>query len=157
MASGSEPPTEWVGAENRWWLARIVVPVAVLAVVIPVALWFLYVTWWGPPLTVAQSLSFAGVFIGGFAVEVVILFLFPSVRRIGISPTSLIVDTGYHKFRYPWSELQAVTRTRVNQFRSSQVSSVSRTRISIGSGLFLNFFTLSPIQGERLAQFLRIP
>jgi hypothetical protein len=95
--------------------------------------------------------------MGALAVEYVFLYAFPSVRRIGISPLYLVVDIGFQKFTYPWPELKLVTRTRVEQHRWNQVSCVSRTRISVGSGIFTNWFALSPQQGDRVAQFLRIP
>lgn len=158
LHSGPEPPTEWVSTEKRWWLPRIVVPVTVLAVLVPVCVWYLYHQWFqvGPPLTLAQNLGLEGVFGGGVAVELAVLYLFPSVRRIGISPTGLVVDAAFRKFRYTWPELHEVTRTQVNRFRWNQVSSVTRTRISVGFGWSFNSFALSPNQGDRLAHFLNL-
>jgi hypothetical protein len=91
------------------------------------------------------------------AIEFTFIYAFPSVRRLGISPAGLVVDVGLRKLSYPWPSLESITRTHVSRFRWNQVSSVSRTRITLGSGLSRNTFTLSAYQGERLASFLRIP
>ena len=159
MNSGPEPPIEWVSAEKRWWLSRIVVPVTVVAVLVLVNLWLLYHVWFplSTPWTLAQMLSLEGVCGGGVAVELAVLYRFPSVRRIGISPTGLVVDVGFRELRYTWPELHEVTRIRVNRFRSSQVGSLSCTRISVGSGWSFSCLTLSPNQGDRLAHFLHLP
>ena len=154
MAEEALPPIEWVSAGGRWWLFRIVIP----AVVAAVAGLVLYLGWF--VIGMGSRTSFAFVEVGLLillGVEFVFLYVFPSVRRIGISPKGLIVDVGFRKVGYPWSHVNDVTRTQVNHYRWNQVSSVSRTRISVGSGLSKNTFTLSPSQGERLANFLRIP
>lgn len=156
MVAGPRPPIEWVPSEKQWWVVRIVVPAVVTAavVLVIVRMWFLS---GGQPPTAAQSAIIWGLIIGELAVIYLTLFAFPSVRRIGISPMCLIVDTGLQRFTYSWSDLRRVARTEVRQFRWNQVSSVSGTRISVGSIPFVTYFTLSPNQGDRLAQFLRIP
>lgn len=148
------PPVEWVPAETRWWVIRVVVPVIVIAILLAI----LYLEWSANAGWATTHPLYAwGLVFSGLAVEYVFLFAFPSVRRIGISPLSLVVDVGFAKHTYSWTEVNSVTRTRVNRFRWNQLSSVSRTRISVGSGVFANWFELSPQQGDRLARFLRIP
>lgn len=154
VANIATPPVEWVPAEGRWWVIRIVVP----AVTVAILLTFFFFEWRiDPTWAAANSLYAYALIFGALAVEFIFLYAFPSVRRIGISPLCLVVDVGIRRFSYPWPEVKQVTRTRVQQFRWNQVSSVSRTRISVGSGVFMNWFALSPQQGDRLAQFLRIP
>jgi hypothetical protein len=154
VAAFVEPPIEWVSGEKRWWVYRIVIPAIVLA-----GLLTFFILEWSATSYLTLSnfyFSYALVFVA-LGVEFGFLYAFPTVRRIGISPTRLIVDIGLHKFRIPWSEVNQVTRTRINRYGWHQVSSVSRTRISVGDGLWRNWFVLSPEQGDRLASFLRIP
>lgn len=154
MAGISPPPVEWIAAEGRWWVIRIVFPVVVIAALLV----FLYAEWGvNPSWTGANPIIADWCILGVVALEFFLLYAVPSVRRIGISPLCLVVDIGIKKFTYSWTDVNSITRTRTNRFRWNQVSSVSRTRISVGSGLFMNWFTLSPQQGDRLAQFLRIP
>ena len=154
MAASVEPPIEWVPGGRHWWVARVLIPGAVIVLLILFLVGELgYSLFWPAgsfPFTLVVSFA-------GLAVEFFFLFAIPSVRRIGISPTSLIVDVGVRKLRYPWNEVNQITRTRVDRFRWNQVSSVSRTRISVGAGAWVNWFSLSPEQGDRLARFLRIP
>jgi len=154
MVDTPPPPVEWVLAGKRWWLIRIAAPIIVVGVVLTI----FYMEWRADPLWVTTNALYAwGLVFGALAVEFVLLYVFPSVRRIGISPLCLVVDIGITRFTYSWQDVNKITRTRVNSFRWNQVSSVSRTRISVGSGLFTNWFALTPQQGDRLAQFLRIP
>ena len=95
--------------------------------------------------------------LGVLAVELAILYAFPSVRRIGLSPLCLVVDTGIRKFTYPWADVHQVTRKRTERFRWTGTDASTVTRISVGAGFADTWFTLSPTQGERLARFLRIP
>jgi len=148
------PPVEWVPGGRSWWVIRVGVP----AIALGVLLSFFYTEWRTDPSWASTNGPLGwGLVFGTLAVEFVFLYAFPSVRRIGISPLCLVVDIGITKFTYSWQDVNKITRTRVNKFRWNQVSSVSRTRISVGSGFFMNWFALSPQQGDRLAQFLRIP
>lgn len=154
MADILPPPVEWVPAGSRWWVIRIVVPGIVIATLLCV----FYLEWRANPSWAATNALYAwGLVLAALAVEFTFLYAFPSVRRIGFSPVLLVVDIGITKYTYSWMEVNQVTRVQVNRFRWNQVSSVSRTRISVGSGLFTSSFALSPQQGDRLAQFLRIP
>ncbi|MGP8076464.1 MAG: hypothetical protein ACLP8Y_07020 [Thermoplasmata archaeon] len=156
MAAAGEPPIEWVSAGTRWWVVRIVIPVIILAIALTV---FIVGVATAPSwaASTTHQVLLDGFIVCALAVDLYCLSAFPSVRRIGISPKWLIVDVGYRKFRNPWDDLHQIIRTRESRFRWYQVSSVSRTRISVGSGFPSFTVTLSPQQGERLAQFLRIP
>jgi hypothetical protein len=148
------PPVEWVKGGGRWWVTRVGVPAIVTATLIG----FFLIEWRTDPVWATNNSFYGfGLILCATAVESVFIYSFPSVRRIGISPLCLVVDVGLQKFTYSWTDVKEVTRTRVGRFRWNQVSSVSRTRISVGSGLFRNWFSLSAEQGDRLAQFLRIP
>lgn len=154
VANKPPAPIEWVRSEQKWWIPRLVIPVVVVVVLaITLALEFVY----GHPWSATTLGWIDALIFGVLAVEFAFIYLYPSVRRLGISPDGLIVDVGFRKIHYPWSQLTHVTRIHVNRFRWTAVSSISRTRISVGSGLTQNYFTLSTLQGERLARFLQLP
>jgi len=154
MTDEPPPPVEWVPSGKRWWVVRIVIPVIIVALLAT----FLYLQWSSSPSWNSANYALRyGATFGALVLEFVFLYAFPSVRRIGISPLYLVVDIGIAKFTYSWPELTQITRTQVHRFRWNQVSSVNRTRIDVGRGVMVNSFALSPQQGDRLAQFLRIP
>jgi len=144
---------EWVPG-NRWWIARLVVPLVVLGVfgVILFALWQPY-----PSASPINTIIFLAVDLLVIAVVFAWISIVPSVRRIGLSPAGLIVDNGASEITYAWSDVTQVTRTRINRFTWSQVKSTSRTSITLNSGLSNVTIALTLRQGERLANFLRIP
>ena len=148
------PPVEWVSAGGRWWVVRIGVPVMVFVVYF--AAFFVELRT-DPSWAASNPLYFWPLVVLAIAVEFLLVYAFPSVRRIGLSPLYLVVDVGVSKFSYSWADVRQVTRTRVQRFRWNQVSSISQTRVSVGSGAFRTSFALSPEQGDRLAKFLRIP
>lgn len=154
MATALSPPVEWVPAEQRWWLARIVVGLGL----VPIVFLTLFVVWWwaGGPMTWTWELGVAGAAYGTIGVAYLLLFLLPSVRRMGISPMYLQVDTGMGEFTYTWAELREVTRTDVRRFRWNGNDSHRRTRIWVDSLLGPKSFALTPNQGARLARFLRL-
>jgi len=147
------PPVEWVFAGGRWWVFRWVLP----AVIVGALITLFYAQWRADPLWIsANPLYVWGAIFGALAAEFMVFYAFPSVRRIGLSPLYLVVDIGFQKFTYSWPEVQEISRTRVEHFRWSRVSTVNRTRISVGSGIFKNWYGLSSRQGDRLVEFLRI-
>jgi hypothetical protein len=107
--------------------------------------------WWA--FIVAPA---AAVLAGAYA-QIAIVREYPSLRRIGISPTTLILDSGVGGRSYSWADLQEVARTQVVVHSKSQVQFVRRTCISVWQGLRPVQIALSQNQGDRLASFLRLP
>jgi hypothetical protein len=153
-AAPPPPPVEWVRSESRWWLARFVFPALLGSLVLSAYFVVFYVN---PSWSVFGPVVMLPIVVGCLTSQYTIMHRLPSVRRIGISPTGIVVDVGLVKQSYSWAELRDVTRTHVNELRGSQLVRVDRTRLSVGHGLMRQGYGLSPRQGERLAQFLRIP
>ncbi len=151
----SPPPLEWVPAENRWWFYRCVAPVVVATCAIGtlVALNALSL----PPASlgwqVLQALGVGMAVLAGY----VVVALFPSVRRLGISPLGIVVGGTLLDTSYSWSDVKQVTRTEVRRADWSSVRVEVRTRLRLKSGIFASEITLTPVQGDRLARFLRLP
>ncbi len=155
MATASPPPIEWVPAEQRWWLARIVVPF----VAPPGLVLSLIIFWWRfeqGPVTWTWTVLFWGVISGSFGIQLLALYLLPSVRRIGFSPMYLFVDVGLTQSTYSWQQLREVTRTDVRRFRWNRTDSDRHTRIRVNAYVGSTSYTLTPNQGARLSRFLRI-
>ncbi len=151
----SPPPLEWVPAENRWWFYRWVAPLVVVTCAI-VTLVTLSVLSPSPASLGWQLLRGLGVSMV-VLVEYALVALFPSVRRLGISPLGIVVGGTLLDTSYSWSDVKQVTRTEVRRADWSSVRVEVRTRLRLKSGIFASEITLTPVQGERLARFLRLP
>ena len=154
MATEIAPPIEWVRGTRRWWVFRYV-PATLLVVIIVgllVDAWFLArVYWFSPP----GLFYFWGIFGSGFAIELVLLSIFPSVRRIGLSPLGFIADTGVRRVTYPWPRVSEIVRTSTRRYRASVFRSADRTRVKVDGGLG-GVYALTEEQADSLARFLQL-
>jgi hypothetical protein len=153
MADPPAPPVEWVKGPPYWWLVRFGPACVSAAVSLGIILPLMFR---GGPPSLWLILGVLAVVELGIAIQYLVYRAYPAVRRLGISPTMLFVDIGLTTQSYGWGDVREVARTQVSAYRWNRVMWSVRTRISVGSGITKNVYSLSPMQGERLARFLRI-
>ena len=154
MPTEIPPPIEWVRGTRGWWVFRYV-PATILGIIILGLLLDVVLfsrTYW---TTSPGFFYFYGIIASGFAIEAVLLSIFPSVRRIGLSPLGFTVDWGIRRVTYPWPRVSEIVRTSTSRYRGSVFRSVGRTRVKV-DGTLGSIYTLTEEQGDSLAGFLHL-
>ena len=154
MTAQPYPPIEWVpGPLTSWIVYLLAFPIGYIAVFVGAEL-----LW---PGSVGPSVGDNGILYlivtaaaaGSIAMGLAQYFL-PSLRRLGISPTALILDNGVTSTSYWWNQvrLSPVRGLNVGAGSSDPRSGLSHLRIS--RSMLWPPRGLSRHQSERLARFM---
>ncbi len=144
MSVSPTPQFEWVPGPPTWWILRGVGPgicAGTAAVAWSLATWIDYQSLSCScnlhpaalvPLQLLGLAAFAAM-IGLVALS----YALPSIRRIGIASTGLVIDLGLAKRAYSWAQVSALTPERIT--------------FLLGPSL-----RLSPSQADRLLRLYRL-